>query len=174
MNTHLLTQRTAMDSIASLTKKHHTQCQASNMAFFVPKIDQAWLNLTAFVPDVSMKNRNHISQYGRVKARIKDLAIGNKCSRVMRLSDTRPPETKTGGHSTKKHHGGQTMPLNTSKTALICRISTTTTPNGIQANIHTRYNQTARVGRLFASLEQLKAFIQAQGLKAELLAGGAL
>ena len=101
-------------NIASLTKKHHTQCQALNMAFFMPKI-------RAFLCAMGMKDRNRISKYGRVKAQNKRPFNGNMCSRVMRLSDTRPPETKTGG-LTKKHHGGQTMP-NTSQAPTIGQFS---------------------------------------------------
>jgi hypothetical protein len=87
-------------NIASLTKNNYTQCHASNLAFFVPKI----------VPN-GMEDRNRISKYGRVKERIKDLFEGNKFNRVVAISNTRPPETKTGGLA-KNNYGGQTMPIN--------------------------------------------------------------
>lgn len=103
-----------VSNIASLTKNICTQCQASKLAFFVSKNYQARLNLTAFLPVLSTKTKSLFLQYGRVKARIKYLAIGNKCKRVYAFSDTRPPELKTGGQTTKNIYGGQTMPLNTS------------------------------------------------------------
>ena len=71
----------------SLTKNNNTLCQASKLAFFMPKIHQAWLNLTALTPNSSIKTKSLFSQYGRVKARIKDLAIGNKCKCVIAFSD---------------------------------------------------------------------------------------
>jgi len=155
-----------------LTKNTYTQCHALNMAFFVPRIQQACNLLKGCTLDLAMKNEVRISKYGRVKARIKDLAIGNKCNRICAVSNTRPPETKTGGF-TKNTYGGQPMPLNTSKRATIRTIQTVHTSSGIIATIHTRYNQKAVIGRLFASFEQLQGFIQSQGLSLELLGGRA-
>lgn len=60
----------------------------------------------------------------------------------------------------------------TSKRPLIDTIQAAHTEYGIIATIHTRRNQTAVIGRVFASLRHLKTFILSQGLNLELLNGG--
>ena len=175
-----------VSNIVSLTKYSNTQCQASNMAFFMPKIDQAWLNLTAFMPDLGMKNRIRISQYGRVNARIKDLLGGKKCNRVRAISDTRPPESKTGGRLTRNSNGGQAMPLNISHAQTIEHFSFTI---NLPANsfikrfvamymadywvlaIETESKQTAliqdinkRTSREFKTLDELALWLAGQGV----------
>ena len=156
----------------ALTKNSNTQCQALNMAFFVSKIQQACNLLKGYTLDLGIKNEVRILSMDGLKSGIKDPLEGNMFSRVRAVSDTRPPETKTGGF-TKNSNGGQAMPLNTSKRATISTIQTVHTQNGIIATIHTRYNQKAVIGRLFASFEQLQGFIQSQGLSLELLGGRA-
>lgn len=100
-------------NIAILTKNNYTPCHASKLAFFVPKICQKLPGLVISHCAMGAKNRFCISQYGRVKGRIKDLFGGNKSNRVVAISNTRPPDSKTGG-LTKNNYGGQPMPLNTS------------------------------------------------------------
>ncbi|QKI89920.1 hypothetical protein [Thiomicrorhabdus xiamenensis] len=96
--------RSIAANIASLTKNRKRQSKVLNSAFFVPKL---WGICTR----IGMKNRNRISKYGRVNARIKDPLQGKKCSRLAAISDTRPPETKTGGQALLKPQGGQTMAM---------------------------------------------------------------
>ncbi len=155
-----------------LTKNSNTQCHALNMAFFVPKIHQAWYLLKGIKLDLGIKNEVRIPNSGRVKERNTiPIYLGNMFNRVRAVSNTRPPVTQTGG-STKNSNGGLPMP-NTSKGAIICTIQAVHTTNGIKASIHTRYNQKATIGRLFSSIEQLQAFIQSQGLSLDLLGGRA-
>lgn len=98
-NTMGLPMRFNAFNIASLTKNRKRHSKVFNSAFFVPKIRKE-------IASNGMKNLHHISQYGRVNARIKDLFGGNKCSRLAAISDTRPPETKAGGFSKLKPQGG--------------------------------------------------------------------
>jgi len=154
----------------TLTKNFNTQCQALNMAFFVSKIHQTCSLLKGYTLDLDIKNEVHILSMDGLKSGIQDPFKGNKFSRVEAVSDTRPPETKTGGF-TKNFNGGQTMPLNTSKRAIIRTIHTVQTQSGIIATIHTRYNQKAVIGRVFSSVKHLQSFIQSQGLSPELLGG---
>jgi len=156
----------------ALTKNYYTQCQALNMAFFVSKIQQACNLLKGYTLDLDIKNEVRILRMDGLKSGIKDPLEGNKFSRVVAVSDTRPPEAKAGG-LTENYYGGQPMPLNTSKRAIIRTIHTVQTQNGIIATIHTRYNQKAVIGRLFASFEQLQGFIKSQGLSLDLLGGRA-
>lgn len=152
-----------------LTKNHQRQRKVLNIAFFVPKIHLAWYLLKGIKLDLGIKNEVRIPNSGRVKERnTTPIYLGNMFSRLVTISNTRPPVTKTGGLTKLKSPGGQSMP-NTSKGAIIRTIQAIHTPNGIKASIHTRYNQKATIGRLFSSIEQLQAFIQSQGLSLDLL-----
>lgn len=108
-------------NIAILTKNNYTPCHASKLAFFVPKICRKLPGLVISHCAMGAKNRFRISQYGRVKGRIKDLFGGNKSNRVVAISNTRPPDSKTGG-LTKNNYGGHVMP-NTSHTPTIGQFS---------------------------------------------------
>jgi len=153
-----------------LTKKHHTQCHALNMAFFVPKIQQACNLLKGYKFELGSKRTFIFLNMFESKAQNKTPLLGNMCSRVMRLSEARTPDDKSG-ELTKKHHGGQIMPLNTSKSTIIRTIQTVHTQNGIIATIHTCYNQKAVIGYVFASIKHLQSFIQSQGLSLDVLGG---
>lgn len=166
-----LHQASKVSNNKRLTKNTYTQCQASNMAFFVSKIQQACNLLKSCKFDLGVKNEVHILSMDGLKNGIKDPLKGNMFNRVSAVSNTRPPEAKTGG-LTKITYGGQTMP-NTSKRATIRTISAIQTQNGIIATIHTRHNQKAVIGRLFASLVHLENFIKSQGLSLDLLGGRA-
>lgn len=155
----------------SLTKNHQRQRKVLNIAFFVPKIHQACNLLKGYTLDLCIKNEVHILRYGRVKEQNTIPFYGNMFSRLVTISNTRPPVSKTGGLTKLKSPGGQPMPLNTSKRAIIRTIQTVKTQNGIIATIHTRYNQKAVIGRVFSSVKHLQSFIQSQGLSPELLGG---
>jgi len=157
-----------------LTKNQQRHSNVLNIAFFVPKIHQAWYLLKGIKFDLGARNEVRISKYGRVNEQNTiPVYSGNMFGRLLAISDTRSPVAKTGEQILLKPTGGQTMPLNTSKRATISTIHTVYTSNGIIATIHTRYNQKAVIGRLFASFEQLKGFIQSQGLNLDLLGGRA-
>ncbi len=154
---------------AVLTKNHKRQCKVLNSAFFVPKNHQGGVLTLPFGNDLSMKNQVHILKYGRVKAwNIRPNLLGNICSRVIAISDTRPPGSKLGG-LTKNNNGGQTMPLNTSNGGYIRQIQAVATLNGIQASIYTKHRQTQAINGLFSSMASLKQFIHKQGLNPSLV-----
>jgi len=158
----------------SLTKNHERQRKVSNTAFFVSKIQQACNLLNGCTLDLGIKNEVHILKSGRVKAQnTRPVYSGNMCNRLVAISDTRPPEIKTGGQILLKPRGGHPMPLNTSKRAIIRTIQTVHTQNGIIATIHTRYNQKAVIGCVFSSVKHLQSFMQSQGLSLDLLGGRA-
>ncbi|UQB42755.1 hypothetical protein JX580_02330 [Thiomicrospira microaerophila] len=111
MNENIILNCTRLSgNIGILTKNYNTPSHASKLAFFVPKINQAWLGLQRF----GAKYRNHISKYERVKGRIQEPVTVKKTKRVVAFSNTRSPEFKTGGLLTRNYNGGQTMPLITS------------------------------------------------------------
>ncbi len=158
---------------SGLTENCNTQCHALNMAFFVPKIHQAWCLLKNIKLGLSSKTNAHILNMDGLKHGIKDPSLGNTCKRVTAFSNTRPPVSKTGG-LTKNCNGGLPMPSNTPKSAVIRTIQASHTPNGIKATIHTRYHQKAVIGRFFVSIHQLKQFMQDQGLNPLLVNGEAV
>jgi len=159
---------------SGLTENCNTQCHALNLAFFVPKIQQAYYFLMGIKKEsLGAKNNAHILNMDGLKHGIQDPLRGNKCKRVTAFSDTRPPVSKAGG-LTRNCNGGQSMPSITSKRATIRTIQATHTPHGIKATIHTRYNQQAVIGRLFTSIKQLKQFMLDQGVSPSLLCLGVL
>ncbi len=165
---HLTKARQMFNNVA-LTKKHNRQCKVLNSAFFVPKNHQGGVLTLPFGNDLSMKNQVHILKYGRVKAwNIRPNLLGNICSRVIAISDTRPPGSKLGG-LTKNNNGGQTMPLNTSNGGYIRQIQAVATLNGIQASIYTKHRQTQAITCLFLSMASLRQFIVKQGLNPSLV-----
>lgn len=100
-----LTVLNEVRTIASLTKNHKRQRKVLNTAFFMPKI-------RAILCAMGVNSRIHISQYGRVNAQNKRPSLlGNMCSRLVAISDTRPP-VNSGGQTLLKPQGGQPMPLN--------------------------------------------------------------
>ncbi|WP_044410445.1 hypothetical protein [Thiomicrospira microaerophila] len=111
MNSKIMLNYTGLSvNIGILTKNYCTPCHASNLAFFVSKINQACLGLHA----LGAKYRNHISKYERVKGRIQEPVTVKKTKRVVAFSNTRSPDIKTGELLTGNYYGGQTMPLITS------------------------------------------------------------
>lgn len=156
----------ASNIIENTTKPTAARCAAVYSAFFMP-VRNASLN---FLGLYSIKNTSRISKYGRVDRTKYNTQLGNTSSRLLAVVETRPPVLKAGGQHLTKPTGGHIMP-NTSKSAAIRTIQTINTPSGIIATIHTRYHQKAVIGRLFTSFEQLKDFIQSQGLSLDLLGG---
>lgn len=163
---------------SGLTENRKTQCHALNMAFFVPKIYQAWYSLKGIkVGLCNLGTKNNALIFGAMpnkdglKHGIKDPLRGNKCNRLAAISNTRPPAIKAGWQILLKPQGGQPMP-NTSKRAIIRTIQAIHTPNGIKATILTRYNQKAVIGRLFTSVHQLRQFMQSQGVNPSLISVG--
>lgn len=163
MNSPNLQKEFLIGNNKTLTKNHERHSNVLNSAFFVPKIYTLSVS-------ICMKNRIRISKYGRVNGQNKIPYVGNMFSRLVAISNTRPPVTKAGGKASLKPRGGHAMP-DTSKRAAIRTIQTITTPSGIIATIHTRYKQKAVIGRLFTSFDQLKSFVFAQGLSLDLLGG---
>lgn len=107
-----------------LTKNHERHSNVSNIAFFVPKIYQACNLLKGYMLDLGIKNEVRIPKYGRVKAQnTRPVYSGNMCNRLVAISDTRSPVTKTGEQILLKPRGGQTMPLNTSKALTVGQFS---------------------------------------------------
>ncbi|BBP45012.1 hypothetical protein THMIRHAS_03850 [Thiosulfatimonas sediminis] len=165
-------------SITSLTKNSNTQCHASNLAFFVPKI-------RAILSAMGMENRNRISKYGRVKGRIKDLFEGNKSSRVTAISDTRPPATKTGGNTktvTEAYHmanssftretvGQFSFSINLPENSFIKRFIAVSLAGAWSLSIETESGQIATIQnhatkspRYFETLDSLAIWLASQGV----------
>lgn len=157
-----------------LTKNQQRQSSVLNSAFFMSKIQQACHFLKGCTLDLGVKNEVRILRYGRVNEQnTRPVYLGNMFGRLLAISDTRSPVK--GGQILLKPTGGQTMPLTTSKRAVIRTIQavqTVQTENGIKATIHTRFNQKAVIGRLFTSHKQLIDFIESQDLNPSLIGGG--
>lgn len=170
------------------TNNYNMLSHALKLAFFVPKNRQGWLSSKGINPVLGIKNQVLIAIYGRVKAwnTIPNL-LGNICSRVVAISDTRPPVTKAGGITKTTMEGNkmssnpnllannsQNLAVPTTKSPFFTKISLYKQSNGITATIHTKHNQKLVIGRVFASIAQLKQFLKSQNINPVLSFGGAL
>ncbi|WP_232504087.1 hypothetical protein [Thiomicrospira microaerophila] len=97
------------------TKLSEALSTALNSAFFMPKINQAWLYLDRLQ---GMKNRIRIFITGGLIGFNTRPFVGNISSRLKAVVETRPPvNTKAGGQTLTKLSGGHTMPIITSRLA---------------------------------------------------------